>query len=351
MMAILSSHVAAGEYIVTAVKPGFETLEFGQRRAFEPGEVIALKAGERRERVDIALPRRSAITGRIVDEYGEGVEGAVVHAMQVRFVQGRRRLVDVRDVPARSTDDRGRYRLSNLSPGQYIVSATIGQVGMSQPMSDVGGYAPSYAPGTWNPAEAQRIAVGLSEDVADVDFPLVPAPTASIRGTAHWSKGDPVLGAVRLHVSRRSGVVAADVGARIEGDGSFEFANIAPGEYVVQVYHGQADRSTEGEFAAQRVVINGADIADVHLRASRGSTIAGRVTLEGGGKVSAGDIELMPVPADPDLSPLSGPVSANIHDDLTFDVAGTQWATPHKPVARAGGVDLESCLCERRRRH
>src|SRR5262249_10534641 len=107
-----------------------------------------------------------------------------------------------------------------------------------------------------------------------------------------------------------------------ERDGSFEFANLAPGEYVVQVYHGLAGRSTEGEFAAQRVVVNGRDVADTNLRASTGSTIAGRVILEGGGKLVPHALELVPVPSDPDLSPMSGPVSADIHDDLTFDIGG-----------------------------
>lgn len=90
-----------------------------------------------------------------------------------------------------------------------------------------------------------------------------------------------------------------EVGANLARDGSFEFPNVAPGEYVIQIYRGRQKRSIEGDFAAQRVIVTGADITNLTLQASSGSLITGRVTLEGGRTLRASDVEIKPEPADP----------------------------------------------------
>src|SRR5437867_10495390 len=91
----------AGRYTLTASKTGYVGLEFGQRRAFEAGQAIVLKAGETRERIDMALPRHGAITGRVVDEHGDPIEGLTISVKEIRSVGGRRRLAGVPGVQAR----------------------------------------------------------------------------------------------------------------------------------------------------------------------------------------------------------------------------------------------------------
>src|SRR6185503_1519465 len=67
--------VAEGRYTVTAGKGGYVTLQYGQRRAFEPGRQVSVADGQDLTQVDIALPRGSVITGRITDEFGEPIAG------------------------------------------------------------------------------------------------------------------------------------------------------------------------------------------------------------------------------------------------------------------------------------
>src|SRR5262249_55986608 len=123
--------------------------------------------------------------------------------------------------------------------------------------------------------------------------------------------------------SRRSGAIFPDaVGARIARDGTFEFPNVAPGEYVVQVQKGRSQPSVEGEFASQIVTVNGTDVDDLVLQTSTGSQVSGRVTFGGGGPPRPGAIELSPVASDLDLAPRSGTASAEIHPDWTFEMAG-----------------------------
>ena len=74
--------LAEGRYNVTASKGGYVTLQYGQRRAFEPGRPVAVAEGQEVSRVDIALPRGSVITGRLTDEFGEPIAGAQVEVQR-----------------------------------------------------------------------------------------------------------------------------------------------------------------------------------------------------------------------------------------------------------------------------
>lgn len=315
----------AGSYRLTASRTGYLTLEFGQRRPFERGQPIFLDAGETRERADIALPRNGAIEGRVLDENGDPVEGASVRVRQVRFVNGRRRLADAGTAVHR-TDDLGRYRIYGLRPGQYVVSAVVGQLLSGEETTDLQGYAETYFPGTSTPAGAQVITVGLSEDVLAIDFTLSRVGVASVAGIGFNADGEPIQGGLLLSATQRSGTVAPmPVGAYIKPDGTFEFRNVAPGEYVIQAFKPRVNPWTEGEFGSQFVTISGADVTDILIQTSVGSTITGHVTVEGtAGSLAPDAIELVPFPVDLDLSPLqAGPsVRAEIHDDWTLEMAG-----------------------------
>jgi hypothetical protein len=79
----------AGRYTVTASRAGFVTISHGQTRPNEMGRPLDVSDGQTVERINFSMPRGAAITGRILDEYGEPVAGASVQAMQMRYVDGR----------------------------------------------------------------------------------------------------------------------------------------------------------------------------------------------------------------------------------------------------------------------
>src|SRR5206468_2842403 len=125
--------VAPGEYTLSSMKAGFMAFSFGQRSESERGETFTLAKGDVRDRVDMTLPKYGAVEGRIVDEYGDPVEAARIRVLQLRFVGGRRRLVDIGGggpgaAQLGLTDDLGRYRFSGLPPGQYFIGAVVGQL-------------------------------------------------------------------------------------------------------------------------------------------------------------------------------------------------------------------------------
>src|SRR5436190_24118226 len=66
----------AGRFNLSVSKSGFVSMQYGQSRPFEPGKPIDLVDAQLMEKVDIALPRGSSVSGRVLDEFGEPVADA-----------------------------------------------------------------------------------------------------------------------------------------------------------------------------------------------------------------------------------------------------------------------------------
>jgi protocatechuate 3,4-dioxygenase beta subunit len=311
--------LAAEDYRVTAGKSGYLVTEYGQRRAFERGTPITLADGGTLEKIDITLPSSGAIMGRISDENGEPVEGAMVQLFQMRFADGRRQLVAVPGVAVRTSNDLGRYRLFGIPPGEYVVSAATNLTVSRNVIDGVPGQAPVYAPGTPNAAEARTVNVDLSQEVSDVDVVFLPIPTARIAGSVVDSTGAPLRsnGTFTLSATQRSGALApAPMRGTIRRDGAFEIKNVAPGDYVLHVSGQRPRDETEGEFAAQFITVSGRDIDHLQVRTSAGSRLAGRVRFEGLPASAPGaelaklnarlSVEVTALPVDLDRSALRG---------------------------------------------
>ena len=59
--------VPPGRYTVHASKPAYMTLSYGQRRAFERGNFVEVRAGGTLDDVSFVLPRGAVITGTVFE--------------------------------------------------------------------------------------------------------------------------------------------------------------------------------------------------------------------------------------------------------------------------------------------
>src|SRR5215216_5007700 len=82
----------AGRYTLTVSKSGFVSLSYGQRRPLQAGTPLQLGDGEQLKGVQFQLPRGGVIAGRVLDEDGEPVAGAMVRVLRYQYLQGDRRL-------------------------------------------------------------------------------------------------------------------------------------------------------------------------------------------------------------------------------------------------------------------
>src|SRR5262249_47865682 len=161
------------------IKAGYVTQQYGQRRPFEPGTPVSLADGESIERIDFALQSGSVITVRVTDDLNEPLAGAQIQVQRFQFgTDGQRRLTGAPGGPGfmNVTDDRGEYRAYGLTPGEYVVSATVRTIGSGpgNPDDNTDGFAPTYYPGTVSVTDAQPISVGAAEE-RSVQFALVAA--------------------------------------------------------------------------------------------------------------------------------------------------------------------------------
>jgi len=276
----------AGRWELTASKAGFVTMRYGQRRPFEAGRPIELADGQVVERVNLALPRGAAITGRVFDEFGDPVAGARVQAMRYQMLQGTRRLSPV-GMNAQS-DDTGAFRLYGLMPGDYYVSAILRPF-PADSSNDTNGYAPTYFPGTGSVTEAQAVSLGVSQE-ASISFALMPVRTARVAGRVVNSMGAPFGGIVMLAGSDTvvTGPPALAGGNRIRDDGTFLLTNVAPGSYTLMATSGGPGGRGGGtgvvEMGSLSLVVAGDDLTGITLVTSPGATLTGVVAAADGSR-------------------------------------------------------------------
>ena len=371
----------AGRYTLSASKAGYVNLSYGQRRPFEQGRPIELLDAQVVDKADFSLPRGSAITGRVLDEFGEPVAEAMIQAMRYQFVGGQRRLTPTGR--GGQTNDLGQYRIFGLPPGEYYVSATLASGGMfvavsgtSVVMSSPGGeeptaYAPTYYPGTANPAEASRVPVAIGQETGSVDFQLLPVRAARITGMVLTSAGRPAEGAMVMLMPRNleSAFMLLSGGrGRVAKDGTFALNGVVPGTYTLQVRTGGAmtmvsaaggtasftvaTRETQGEappaepeFAMVPVTIAGQDITGLTLTTGPGGRLSGEVVFEDGPAPAREEWQTMRVmarPASDDITARMGQAPNPVAEDGSFEVTGVAGNVLIRPLGLPQGWTLKA---------
>jgi protocatechuate 3,4-dioxygenase beta subunit len=324
----------AGRYTLNASKPGYVGVAYGATRPGRQGTALQLADGQRAERIDIALPRGSVLTGMVLDEHGEAATNVPVRALRSTFASGLR---SWQVAGQATTDDRGIYRIFQLQPGDYIVSAaprnlnpadsmreiviadatnagTAGVMTAPAIMSFVGdafdpaqlqaqlvalerqgatAYAPVYYPGSASADGAQTISLDPGQERSGIDFRLMLVPTTRISGLVTTTTGASPGGVQVALVPARSSAVGGIFGtnmARADERGRFTFSNVTPGDYVLQARsgggfggRGRGGPNSGGEmlWASAEVVVGGQAIPDIVLTLQPGMTVSGRVAYEG----------------------------------------------------------------------
>ena len=216
-------------------------------------------------------PAPGAIVGRILDQQSSPVHGALVEALVIRNDRGTDMLVSARSA---STDERGEFRLSDLAPGLYYVSAI-------DPSKEALHYSATYAPGTAFADEADAIAVTGSGNPPRVELRLKATPPARVSGQLVASDSKPLLnGAVTMTPAQNEGApIVPPQDITLLADGRFSFGRVAPGHYQIRA-RGQTAGGGSALFAVFGVLVDGRDVEGIQMTLRPGATMDGRVAVE-----------------------------------------------------------------------
>jgi Carboxypeptidase regulatory-like domain len=234
-------------------------------------------AGENNTTVQM-LPL-GVIVGRVLDQYGDPVRHARVHALQKEEVPGQGEYYQ--GFTAGTTDDRGEYRIADVAPGKYYVAAEYSLHNELVPRRsrlswpEIGGLV--LFPDVTDVANARQVEVsaGALTSVNDLHLKMQRAVTI----TGHV-KPAPLKETNNLTL-RRGGVglglnMFAGQGGRSEADGSFTF-HVLPGSYILSASDQKAGK------VSKEVMIDALDkdVANIEVTLDSSYEINGRILIDG----------------------------------------------------------------------
>jgi protocatechuate 3,4-dioxygenase beta subunit len=260
----------AGAFTLTATKPGFLDVAYGQRRpgSGRAGTPIQLAAGQKLDRIALQIPRGGVITGTVIDSFGDPMFNTQVRAMRYVMRNGLRTL---QSAGSGNTDDRGVYRIPALLPGDYVVSAMprdsqaamevemvrakieltaaldqsaakqstelflrdqllAVQSAAEQPTS---GYAQTYHPGASQLASASTVTLDISEEKPAIDLRLQIVPFATVSGIVTAPSALPKGTQVQMVETGQPIPGLNTRSTRVGADGRFSFPGVPPGQYQI----------------------------------------------------------------------------------------------------------------------
>jgi hypothetical protein len=233
--------VAPGDYYVTASVAGFvpeRSVLQAQINAGAKVEDVLRQvptvhvSANGAANVVVSVQHGSAISGRVQWEDGSAATGVQMSALSTATVVAASGLPGggffTRD---NAVDDRGDFRVSGLTGGDYILSAMVipdaGREGAAFPIR-------VYAPGVFRRSEATPISVRTGDERGDVRMVIRLNGLHTVSGTVGAASGSASVksGSVMLTDSTDT---TLRLGARIASDGSFSVKYVPPGTYRMSV--------------------------------------------------------------------------------------------------------------------
>ena len=331
--------VAPGRYRLSVERNGFVRQEYGQRGAEARNAPLTVNPGQNLDDLEFRLLRAGVITGRVFDEEGDPVSRVRVQVMRYGYEGGRRTLVGT---AGESTDDRGEYRIFDLSPGKYFMSATFraGRAGPGGVM--VGGssegeddtYASTYYPGTTDPARAIALELLPGRELSGIDFTLVPMRAIRVRGTVTNSQtGQPARGAQVWLLPRDSGGGIGFLSrsqAAANDAGRFEVRAVTPGTYHLLASLHEGEAMSVGRLVLE---VGSVDLEGASVSIGPGLRVEGRIRIEGATDVKLESLRVLLRPRD--STPFFGGGVSGVDADGSFQLDGVVEDTYSISVGRA----------------
>jgi hypothetical protein len=193
-----------------------------------------------------------------------------------------------------TTNDLGEYRISNLAPGRYFISASDRRAALVLTQERAGragaaqeGNITTFYPNGTDASSAAPIDVTAGGEIRGLDIRLRRAKVYTIRGKAVDASGAPATAVVGFIRKEQGGSLVNIINGgsinQLRPDGSFEFRGIVPGTYALQTMQVTVNGSGPANLTGRlEVTVGDANIDGLVLPLGPGPEIIGTVKLEDG---------------------------------------------------------------------
>lgn len=274
-----------GDYGITTKGAGYLDASYGERRPGGAGLILRLSAGQSQKPLTVKMTPQSVITGKLLDAEGDPIERGRVQLLKRSWAD---RKVQASQVNQTETDEEGRFRLSQIAPGTYFVSAT-GRNNECCPMRrdflDEKGHPfreqtiETYYKESLSFERATPIALKAGQEIDNLTLTLEGTEARHLSGT-----NAPALlgaGAHSVLIVDQSGTMRVAANELIGKDGSFRADSLAPARYLLAV--GPFGNSTE---IRKEVDLTQGDADGVVLEPVELLTLNAELRIEGANAIS-----------------------------------------------------------------
>ena len=291
--------IAPGAYSFAAEKPGFVRQYYEARAPGSVGATLTVQPGQAVTGIVMRLSPQAVVTGTVTDPAGDPVAGMQVSLLRPGYAA--RGVRQMAQAGTADTDDRGNFRISNLPPGRYYLSAGVNEMrsafsgafaaGRVPPQAEPEAMVTTYYPGTSSLSTAVLLDVGPGAQVAGVNIRMLKERVYTIRARTVDTKGTLVPNTALAIRSRNdiamNSLVRTLVPARSR-DGQFVFPNLQAGTYIIQARPSVTIPDPNGIpgppplTGRVEVTVTDRDVNDVEVRLVSGVEVAGAVRYEEG---------------------------------------------------------------------
>lgn len=320
------SNVKPGSYRLFAEHPGFFLTDVKHRVI--RSQTVTLSGVADLKDVILRMQRAGVITGKVLDRDGDPMPWVSMTATHYPSSAGR-------GYPRGlgRTNDQGEYRMANLQPGRYLISAlsTRDDTEESEPperKNNAKNTRPersytTYYPGTSDRNQAVPVEVHAGDEIP-ININMIFGPSFRVGGSIVNLSGAADAENDVLLVAKDSSAWQDSYSApEIKKEGSFEIRGVPPGVYYLALKSGS--ETGQQRTLVETVEVIDSDVENLHLSAVPVSSVQGRLRSEGGQKAdwSSFSVALASDDTDPELwhhftSPTS--FGSRVNRDGSFEI-------------------------------
>jgi protocatechuate 3,4-dioxygenase beta subunit len=327
---------SAGQFSVDGLKPGLY-LVMAERAGFVQAMsaaspvgmvLLPLKPGQHLTDYKVVLTARALLVGRVVDEYGDPVQGVNIQTEPVPPAQPQGGMFGRRND---MTDDRGEFRIIT-APGKYYLKAAVfnQRAGAPEIRTDGTSGAPftsTYYPSAANTGAASIVQVAAGQDVAGIEIRLLRGGATAaaehgltVSGTVTGTP-DNARATVMLRFGDNPGQLSNGLTIAAGEDGKFSAPGMRPGYYSAMAVYSSGKTPLQSHTVEFH--LEAADETGLVLSLSPGEELAGTLELVGDAPAGAAEKRTVRLAAEGWNNPFgqTEPPAAEVAQDGSFHFA------------------------------